>query len=227
MVRHPTFFLTKGLVEYVRPTPGICCHWLKVVALHDQLVGLMLERAAWLDSGYVSLVSSRLLFGRLSPTFCVTAHSVPVVDSRPALLRDCSGSAVCSAACGSSGAWFLVCCVVAPGFSCTSSSFPYWTVEYSWSIWSEGGYIYLNISGNTCGVTVDTTVPVVATGFYSTAPNPYWFVTHSWSAWGTVATFMWAMSENSCVDAVDAIVLMLTVCWQLGSAVQRQFRIGL
>ena len=34
MVRHPTFFLALGLVEHGRPTPGICCHMLKGVAMH-------------------------------------------------------------------------------------------------------------------------------------------------------------------------------------------------
>ena len=68
------------------------------------------------------------------------------------------------------GAWYLIHCVVSAGFYSTAP-ISYWIVKYSWSSWCGGGYIYLDMSENTCGVVIDATVPdhvhcVVATGFH-------------------------------------------------------------
>merc|ERR1711991_157609 len=76
--------------------------------------------------------------------------------------NDYTGGIMSSAACGSSGASYQDHCVLATGFNSTAP-IPYWIVKNSWSTtWGEGGYIYLDMSENTCGVADDATVPEVA-----------------------------------------------------------------
>jgi len=76
--------------------------------------------------------------------------------------NDYTGGVMSSAACGSSGASYQDHCVLATGFNSTAPT-PYWIVKNSWSTtWGEGGYIYLDMSENTCGVADDATVPEVA-----------------------------------------------------------------
>merc|ERR1712196_390670 len=73
-----------------------------------------------------------------------------------------TGGVMSSKACGSSGARYQDHCVLATGFNSTAPT-PYWIVKNSWSTtWGEGGYIYLDMSENTCGVADDATVPEVA-----------------------------------------------------------------
>ena len=51
-------------------------------------------------------------------------------------------------------------CVMATGFN--SAPTPYWIVRNSWSsTWGEYGYIYLDMSTNTCGLADDATIPTV------------------------------------------------------------------
>jgi len=52
-------------------------------------------------------------------------------------------------------------CVMATGFNTTAPT-PYWIVRNSWaSSWGEQGYIYLEMSKNTCGLADDATIPTV------------------------------------------------------------------
>ena len=66
-----------------------------------------------------------------------------------------------SAACGSMAAAAQDHCVMAVGYNPTAPK-PYWIVRNSWaSTWGEDGYIYLEMSKNTCGLANDVTVPEV------------------------------------------------------------------
>ena len=50
---------------------------------------------------------------------------------------------------------------MAVGFNSTAPT-PYWIVRHSWaSTWGEQGYIYLEMSQNTCGLADDATIPEV------------------------------------------------------------------
>ena len=50
---------------------------------------------------------------------------------------------------------------MATGFNTTAPT-PYWIVRNSWaSSWGEQGYIYLEMSKNTCGLADDATIPTV------------------------------------------------------------------
>merc|ERR1712107_197510 len=75
--------------------------------------------------------------------------------------NDYVGGVLTSAACGSMGAADQDHCVMATGFN-TSAPKPYWIVRNSWaSTWGEDGYIYLEMSKNTCGLADDVTIPHV------------------------------------------------------------------
>merc|ERR1719409_14964 len=66
-----------------------------------------------------------------------------------------------SAACGSMAADDQDHCVQAVGFNSTAPT-PYWIVRNSWaSTWGEQGYIFLEMSENTCGLADDATIPTV------------------------------------------------------------------
>ena len=50
---------------------------------------------------------------------------------------------------------------MATGFNATGPT-PYWIVRNSWaSTWGEEGYVYLEMSKNTCGLADDATIPHV------------------------------------------------------------------
>ena len=67
-----------------------------------------------------------------------------------------------AAACGPMGASSQDHCVMAVGFNAKAPT-PYWIVRNSWaSTWGEDGYIYLEMSKNTCGLANDVTVPEVS-----------------------------------------------------------------
>jgi hypothetical protein len=52
-------------------------------------------------------------------------------------------------------------CVMATGFNAEAPT-PYWIVRNSWaSTWGEEGYVYLEMSENTCGIADDVTIPEV------------------------------------------------------------------
>ena len=66
-----------------------------------------------------------------------------------------------SQACGPMGAEYQDHCVMATGFNTTAPT-PYWIVRNSWaSTWGEEGYVYLEMSKNTCGLADDATIPHV------------------------------------------------------------------
>merc|ERR1711865_1267293 len=72
-----------------------------------------------------------------------------------------TGGVMTSAACGSMAADAQDHCVMATGFNTTAPT-PYWIVRNSWdSLWGEEGYIYLEMSKNTCGLADDATIPEV------------------------------------------------------------------
>ncbi len=76
--------------------------------------------------------------------------------------NDYTGGVMTSAACGSMAADAQDHCVMAAGFNSTAPT-PYWIVRNSWSsTWGEQGYIYLEMSKNTCGLADDATIPEVA-----------------------------------------------------------------
>merc|ERR1712137_99860 len=78
--------------------------------------------------------------------------------------NDYTGGVMSSAACGSMGADEQDHCVMATGFNSTAAT-PYWIVRNSWaSTWGEKGYIYLEMSKNTCGLADDATIPTVDLG---------------------------------------------------------------
>merc|ERR1719399_2119078 len=67
-----------------------------------------------------------------------------------------------SAQCGSMSSYEQDHCVMATGFNTTGN---YWIVRNSWaSTWGEKGYIYLDMSTNTCGLADDATIPKVDLG---------------------------------------------------------------
>jgi len=75
--------------------------------------------------------------------------------------NDYTGGVLTSAACGPMGAMYQDHCVMAAGFNRTAPT-PYWIVRNSWaSTWGEQGYIYLEMSKNTCGLADDATIPDV------------------------------------------------------------------
>merc|ERR1712176_651366 len=75
--------------------------------------------------------------------------------------NDYTGGVMTSKQCGSMGADYQDHCVQATGFNSTAPT-PYWIVRNSWaSGWGEKGYIYLEMSKNTCGLTDDATIPTV------------------------------------------------------------------
>lgn len=78
--------------------------------------------------------------------------------------NDYTGGVMSSAQCGSMAADEQDHCVMATGFNSTAST-PYWIVRNSWaSTWGEKGYIYLEMSKNTCGLADDATIPTVDLG---------------------------------------------------------------
>jgi len=75
--------------------------------------------------------------------------------------NDYVGGVMSSAACGPMGADYQDHCVMATGFNSTAPK-PYWIVRNSWaSTFGEEGYIYLEMSKNTCGLANDATIPEV------------------------------------------------------------------
>jgi len=75
--------------------------------------------------------------------------------------NDYTGGVMTANACGSMGADSQDHCVMATGFNTTAPT-PYWIVRNSWaSTWGEAGYIYLEMSKNTCGLADDATIPHV------------------------------------------------------------------
>ena len=75
--------------------------------------------------------------------------------------NDYTGGVMTSQACGPMGAMYQDHCVMATGFNTTAPT-PYWIVRNSWaSTWGEGGYIYLEMAKNTCGLADDATIPEV------------------------------------------------------------------
>merc|ERR1711862_448901 len=75
---------------------------------------------------------------------------------------DYTGGVMTSAQCGSMAADEQDHCVMATGFNTTAPT-PYWIVRNSWSsTWGVEGYIYLEMSKNTCGLADDATIPQVA-----------------------------------------------------------------
>ena len=75
--------------------------------------------------------------------------------------NDYTGGVMSAAACGPSGAQYQDHCVMATGFNTTAPT-PYWIVRNSWaSTWGEEGYVYLEMSKNTCGLADDATIPHV------------------------------------------------------------------
>jgi len=76
--------------------------------------------------------------------------------------NDYTGGVMSANACGPMGAAYQDHCVMATGFNSTAST-PYWIVRNSWSTtWGEGGYIYLEMAKNTCGLADDATIPEVS-----------------------------------------------------------------
>uniref|UniRef100_A0A7S4S0F8 Peptidase C1A papain C-terminal domain-containing protein n=1 Tax=Alexandrium monilatum TaxID=311494 RepID=A0A7S4S0F8_9DINO len=74
---------------------------------------------------------------------------------------DYTGGVLTAAACGSMAADAQDHCVMAVGFNTTAPT-PYWIVRNSWATtWGEQGYIYLEMSQNTCGIADDATIPDV------------------------------------------------------------------
>ena len=74
--------------------------------------------------------------------------------------NDYIGGVMSSAQCGGMDADDQDHCVMATGFN--SAPTPYWIVRNSWSsTWGEYGYIYLDMSTNTCGLADDATIPTV------------------------------------------------------------------
>ena len=60
---------------------------------------------------------------------------------------------------------------MAVGYNPTAPK-PYWIVRNSWaSTWGEDGYIYLEMSKNTCGLANDVTVPEVKLDASVYSPN--------------------------------------------------------
>lgn len=79
--------------------------------------------------------------------------------------NDYTGGVLTAAACGSMGAADQDHCVMAVGFN-TEAPTPYWIVRNSWATtWGEQGYIYLEMSQNTCGLADDATIPEVSVDF--------------------------------------------------------------
>merc|ERR1719231_961455 len=77
--------------------------------------------------------------------------------------NDYTGGIMNSAQCGSMAADEQDHCVMATGFNTDSNGNSYWIVRNSWaSTWGEKGYIYLDMSTNTCGLADDATIPTVA-----------------------------------------------------------------
>jgi C1A family cysteine protease len=75
--------------------------------------------------------------------------------------NDYNGGVMTAAACGPMGADYQDHCVMATGFNATAPT-PYWIVRNSWaSTFGEDGYIYLEMSKNTCGLADDATIPEV------------------------------------------------------------------
>jgi len=77
--------------------------------------------------------------------------------------NDYTSGVLTSAACGPMGAEYQDHCVMATGFNTTAPT-PYWIVRNSWdSVWAKanGGYIYLEMAKNTCGLADDATIPEV------------------------------------------------------------------
>jgi C1A family cysteine protease len=78
--------------------------------------------------------------------------------------NDYTGGVMSSLQCGNMGADYQDHCVMATGFNATAPK-PYWIVRNSWaSTWGEKGYIYLEMSKNTCGLADDATIPTVSLG---------------------------------------------------------------
>merc|ERR1712100_668142 len=76
--------------------------------------------------------------------------------------NDYTGGVMTSLQCGNMGADYQDHCVQATGFNTTAPT-PYWIVRNSWaSGWGEKGYIYLEMSKNTCGLADDATIPTVS-----------------------------------------------------------------
>ena len=109
--------------------------------------------------------------------------------------------------------------LLGPGFLCTPSIL-YWIVKYSWSVWSEGGYIYLDMSENTCGVSHSCSL-CVRKWLYSTAPIAYWIVNYSWSIWGCgVANDASVPEVNSTFFAVPVATIGVLSSWSMSPRIR-------
>jgi len=72
---------------------------------------------------------------------------------------DYAGGVMTAAACGSMSAEAIDHCVMLVGFNAKVET-PYWIVRNSWgSEWGDGGYIYLEMANNTCGLANGATIP--------------------------------------------------------------------
>jgi len=73
-----------------------------------------------------------------------------------------TGGVLSAAACGGSTSEDMDHAVMITGFNAEAET-PYWIVRNSWSdTWGVDGYVYLDMSGNTCGVANSPTIPKVA-----------------------------------------------------------------
>jgi C1A family cysteine protease len=173
---------TEGAYEYVKSAPGlangfyipyaqsltesentVACPSAKVAQITGEMEELSGSYAQ--VSGYsyaVTPCTSGACTTQNLKGFAAALEKTPLsVCVNAGVWNDYTGGVLTSAACGSMGADSQDHCVMAVGFNATAPT-PYWIVRNSWATtWGDQGYIYLEMSKNTCGLADDATIPQV------------------------------------------------------------------
>eukprot|EP00440_Ansanella_granifera_P049890 gb/GFBE01054068.1/.p1 GENE.gb/GFBE01054068.1/~~gb/GFBE01054068.1/.p1 ORF type:complete len:385 (+),score=104.36 gb/GFBE01054068.1/:1-1155(+) len=173
---------TEGAYEYLKTVPGLANSFYipyqqsltqqtATMACPTQKIAEMNGMNEQLTGGYAAVTGYSYATAPCTQGACTNqnlkelaaalAESPISVCVNAGVWNDYTGGVLTSAACGPMGAEFQDHCVMAVGFNAAAPK-PYWIVRNSWaSTWGEGGYIYLEMAKNTCGIADDATIPQV------------------------------------------------------------------
>ena len=84
---------------------------------------------------------------------------------------------------------------------------------YSWSAWGEGGYTCLDMSGNTCGVAVDATVPEVALDVSDSASAASQWIYALASGYGVYGEFLVFLRADVLADITSRLDIRQSLVW--------------
>ncbi len=173
---------TEGAYEYVKSAPGLAnAFWIPyeqslvastpTAACPASKVSAIAGNDERLQGGYATVegyhyatppcTSGACKHQDLGKLKSALEHTPVSVCVNAGVWNDYTGGVISAAACGSMSADSQDHCVMATGFNAEAPT-PYWIVRNSWaSTWGEDGYVYLEMSENTCGIADDVTIPEV------------------------------------------------------------------